>query len=456
MLVGYVLISTELLPLERLAEYGFSTRLAKENFWTKDFTEQAILEYKKFMYLAGTAGFMVSPSHIVDLVWHQHLIFTKSYAKFCTIIGKDIQHIPSTHNKEEYATFKQAKDQTTEQYLAVFGEQPEAIWAHENMFDSLKLKKARINIRTFMLLGILAFIGLTIPLYHVLRPVYLEIGNPGFLIGYIVLVLITFLGLEIINKNYLRGIIHNQNEDTFIHHLRPSELIYLKTQTLSEVVQCTVNQMVQEEKLKVDSGSILEKEEDVEVESLEERAILDGFGDSHWSHYPMLLKAMVEKPVFENVANCMDAFNKFVLKSSAFGKLFYVNFGIISMVLTFGFLRMVTGFLRDKPIGILLFILFLVGFVMFGFLSRLTKQVSTQTIPKLYQDEHIPMSNMVNESQWDYFRYGTTALATTFLPMTIYADNSGSNFDGGGNSCASSCGSSCGSGCGGGCGGCGG
>ncbi|MEZ4985367.1 MAG: hypothetical protein R2795_10080 [Saprospiraceae bacterium] len=37
------------------SEYGFSTRLANENFWTREFTDQAILEYKKFMYLAATS-----------------------------------------------------------------------------------------------------------------------------------------------------------------------------------------------------------------------------------------------------------------------------------------------------------------------------------------------------------------------------------------------------------------
>ena len=84
-----------------MSEYGFSTRLAAENYWTKDFAAKAILEYKKFMYLAATSDFMVSPSEIVDIVWHQHLIFTQSYVDFCNLLGKQIQHIPSTHNKEE-------------------------------------------------------------------------------------------------------------------------------------------------------------------------------------------------------------------------------------------------------------------------------------------------------------------------------------------------------------------
>ena len=33
------------------SEYGFSTRLANEHYWTKDFSDQAILEYKKFKML---------------------------------------------------------------------------------------------------------------------------------------------------------------------------------------------------------------------------------------------------------------------------------------------------------------------------------------------------------------------------------------------------------------------
>lgn len=40
------------------AEYGFSLRLANENYWTEKFSEQAILEYKKFIYLAATSDRM--------------------------------------------------------------------------------------------------------------------------------------------------------------------------------------------------------------------------------------------------------------------------------------------------------------------------------------------------------------------------------------------------------------
>ena len=54
---------------------------------------EAIEEYKKFMYLAATSNQMVSPSEIVDIVWHQHLIFTQSYKEFCDILGKKIEPV---------------------------------------------------------------------------------------------------------------------------------------------------------------------------------------------------------------------------------------------------------------------------------------------------------------------------------------------------------------------------
>ena len=97
---------------EPISEYGFSTRLADENMWTKNFTQEAILEYKKFMYLAAISDAMVSPSEIVDKVWHEHLVFTQSYQELCNLIGKQIQHVPSTQNKADQQKFIQAKKRT--------------------------------------------------------------------------------------------------------------------------------------------------------------------------------------------------------------------------------------------------------------------------------------------------------------------------------------------------------
>jgi hypothetical protein len=71
---------------------------------------------------------MISPSEIVDVVWHQHLIFSQSYETFCALLGKKIAHIPSTHSKNESAKFKLAKDRTQRLYAENFGSQPAEFW----------------------------------------------------------------------------------------------------------------------------------------------------------------------------------------------------------------------------------------------------------------------------------------------------------------------------------------
>ena len=59
--------------------FGFSDRLARENGWTKAEAERVIFEYKRFLFLAMTAGHPVTPSETVDQVWHLHLTYTQSY-----------------------------------------------------------------------------------------------------------------------------------------------------------------------------------------------------------------------------------------------------------------------------------------------------------------------------------------------------------------------------------------
>ncbi|SRR5260221_2678923 len=123
-----------------LSEYGFTTRLENENFWTINFAHDAIIEYKKFMYLAAISDSMVSPSEIVDIVWHQHLIFTQSYEAFCTVLKKKIVHIPSTHQNSDFAQFKLAKERTSALYNEDFGPQPAEFWHYNDIYGRFCLK----------------------------------------------------------------------------------------------------------------------------------------------------------------------------------------------------------------------------------------------------------------------------------------------------------------------------
>lgn len=103
--------------LKRLEDYDldnpnstfpFSAKLAKENGWTPSFTQRAIKEYKRFCYLAMTAGHPVSPSEVVDEVWHMHLIYSQEYWKvFCPqVLQSEFHHYPSTGGKVEKRSSK--------------------------------------------------------------------------------------------------------------------------------------------------------------------------------------------------------------------------------------------------------------------------------------------------------------------------------------------------------------
>ena len=433
------------------SEYGFSTRLANKNFWTKEFTKLAILEYKKFMYLATTSEFMVSPSEIVDTVWHQHLIFTQSYQDFCKLIGKTIQHIPSTHNKEEFDKFKQAKERTKKFYTNIFGDQPNTIWEYNDMYGSLNLDKAKFKIRTFIIVGILIFMALIIPAYFLLKPIYLEIHNPNFIIGYVGLCFLTFIGLEIYNRNKLKSIVKSFDNNSFIYKLQPFELVYLKTQKLGNVINGTVNVLIDNKTIIINPDNSIELIKTNTTNSREELQTTTVLSELGKTFYPNLLRQLVNKPIFWNTVNCMDAFKKYFNKSKRFGNLFYLNFGVLTILLMFGFIRMTSGILRERPITQILIATIILTIIIIAYLKRLTNIVCTKTIPDLYKTEILPTRQIENNWQWSYFLLGSAVLTTAFVPLVNYIDKNNSNSSSCGTSCGSSCGSSCSS-----CGGCGG
>lgn len=231
------------------SEYGFSIRLANENDWTNYFTQQAIVEYKKFMYLAATAEQMVSPSSIVDIVWHQHLIFSQSYQGFCSILGKNIQHIPSTHSKADFQKFKQAKDYTTKHYEECFGLQDATIWQMNNMLDVLHLEKSSISMYRIATLSCLATFAAIGPFYYCLLPIYRKIDSSYFLPLLILLGIIAFFILADYNKKQFNKIIESTEPNSFLYHLSAFEMMYLKVFGLSHIINSNMNELLKKQSI---------------------------------------------------------------------------------------------------------------------------------------------------------------------------------------------------------------
>lgn len=436
--------------------YGFSTRLANENKWTINFVNSAILEYKKFMYLAATSDKMVSPSEVVDIVWHQHLVFTKSYNEFCNLLGRKIEHVPSTHNSKDHKKFAAAKERTKVIYEGTFGMQPEEIWNYSDIYGPLSLPKASINLRTFLLIGIFAFVVLVTPCYYLFRPLVIQIGNPYYMWMLLLGCGATFGLLNLYNKRIQSEFLNGLPQYSSLKKLTPAELIYAQDCDLSPFIDGIVSRMIEENKINVSKNRLKNKAKSV-VTNIYEFVVKETLGGHSRIKYNELSRLLKGRHVFSSIAGSMDAFQKYYIKSKFFGRLYYMNFAIISLVYMAGAVRLFTGISRDKPVFWL--VVFLIAYLILTifFLRRLTKQILKETIPGFYRASSAHDHINTEEWDWRYFMVGSLLLAPSFISARNAGNESSSS---GGDSSSSSCGSGCSSGgdssCGSSCSSCGG
>ena len=75
---------------------AFAGKIARKHGWKNSFALHAIDEYKKFVYLGIVSDFQVTPSKFIDVVWHEHILFSKAYREFC----QDVLQHPFDHHPE--------------------------------------------------------------------------------------------------------------------------------------------------------------------------------------------------------------------------------------------------------------------------------------------------------------------------------------------------------------------
>jgi len=415
------------------------------------------------MYLAAVSDVMVSPSEIIDIVWHQHLIFTQSYADFCSVLGKNIQHVPSTHNREDFEKFRLAKERTKKFYTETFGSQPSMLWDYADMFEPLQLEKATYKIRTLTTAGVLIALLLTLPMFFLLKPIYIHINNPWFLIGYVGVAFFTLIGLRSYNRSTLMAITREWKPDAFIHHLKPDELMYAATKKIDRVIHGHVDLLIKQNGIVINADKKLQPGEDFSPATIEAYTIIDTLTAltprTGSVKYSVLFNLVKVKPIFHNVSNCMDAFEKYFNKSKKFFSLFLLNFGVLSFIFILGLVRLFTGIVRGKPIDLLVMVLVVLLAAIVYFLWRLTKLISTYAVKKLY-DQKLKTGEVNKHAWgWDYYTGESVYMDAAFFTIVHTTDkehwhkgsSDGSSSGGSDSSCGSSCGSSCSS-----CGGCGG
>lgn len=149
------------------AALSFAARLARENRWSLAHAEHVIGEYKRFCYLAMTAGHPVTPSDSVDQVWHLHLTYSRDYWQtFCPqVLGADLHHGPTVGGQAERERYYHQYAATLAAYERAFGEPPPAvIWPDARRRFTVDPGGVRINLsdvivlkrRVALALGLLA------------------------------------------------------------------------------------------------------------------------------------------------------------------------------------------------------------------------------------------------------------------------------------------------------------
>src|SRR5260370_41391841 len=111
---------------------AFASKLSRKLGWTAEFAFRAIAEYKKYVYLGVISTGNVTPSKVIDQVWHEHQLFTKAYREFCSeVIDKEFDHTPELIPvPQQTQQFNQQYLDTLALYRAEFNMEPPAdIWA---------------------------------------------------------------------------------------------------------------------------------------------------------------------------------------------------------------------------------------------------------------------------------------------------------------------------------------
>lgn len=127
------------------AALGFTRRLARENGWSSAQAARVMEEYRRFCFLAVTAGHQVTPSDAVDQAWHLHLTYSRDYwERFCPqVLGRPLHHGPTAGGPVEQARYFAQYAETLKSYEAVFGPPPADLWpdARRRLIEDPKARR---------------------------------------------------------------------------------------------------------------------------------------------------------------------------------------------------------------------------------------------------------------------------------------------------------------------------
>lgn len=434
------------------SSYPFSKKLATENNWSVSFTQKAIAEYKKFIFLCCISPAGASPSNIVDEVWHLHLTYTKNYWEdFCrNTLQQDVHHHPSKGGPAEKTKHDNWYQQTLILYEAVFETTPPAdIWppaaAHETILTTATIYDMPI-FRKIVIGFLLLVVSLIIfvPLYRTTGPVFLVYYAIIAIIG-IAVIWITQLNKEARLRRLVAESMPASYSDYEIcrfvngpHRMYQTALVDLLKRGIIDV--CNTGYIVSNM-----PAAVNEKEKNPLLLPLSLHSN-DGDCFSYLEGYALVEDLPALQAPFEKLYHISQVVDNLKLL-------------LPTIVLSVGLARLFQGLANGKPVEHLVSIMMLFTFITLALLQSYSYTHAVRSQVKQYweeQHQHGYSEDVVT----NFSLLGTVAI-TGFAEYSFLTANFEFNepqdkrWTGGEYSSSSSCGSGDGGGCGGGCGGCG-
>ena len=449
------------------ATITFSSKLAASQNWTAAFTQKAIDEYRKFIFLCCILEGGAAPSKSVDEVWHLHLTYTRSYwIDLCrNTLGKDIHHYPSTGGSKEEARHRLWHTETLGAYREVFGsDAPAEIWqgnadeARGPQGISFSWNASTIAAVLVLLLPFL-FIWIR---YNTLTP--LSLGGPHFLVFFPVFGIAVIVAY-VLYRTDVSWQVSRLVKASFSDDVSPfqvASLLYGKHRALQAAIVDLMNRGL----LDFDNNNrFIVKKDNYSPDAGEVNPLIPAYeeaGDGSTYSYEELMGNWYDRSKFT------DPFLAGLERLSDKPEPFFPGYVLHAVFILVAGGRMIQGILNDKPIGNLVGELFLIAIV-FIFITRLysRKRLVREKADKFFKNHLKRGEDVKAQLVSKYVLQGPPAIsgfAEGALLVGIFAayapeglqdkntwSSSSSSSDGSGSSCGggSSCGSSCG-GCGGG------
>jgi hypothetical protein len=109
---------------------NFTQRLARDHGWSLEDARAAVEAYRRFCFLAIVSPTPVTPSEIVDEVWHQHLIYSRDYWDiWCgETLRASLHHDPTPGGADAQATYRRQYAETLALHERIFGPPSPKLW----------------------------------------------------------------------------------------------------------------------------------------------------------------------------------------------------------------------------------------------------------------------------------------------------------------------------------------